>query len=348
MNAVPTFVEHARAVLMRREQDGIRGIGHERNRFATHIEMAGFAQKRIDDISAVDLRDFVRDMQAKQALKRPEGETLSVETTKRVFALVCAVFTDAVERELIKASPANGVKIRKRADARSTREKWTYLTLEEQKLLAKCPSIPECDRLTIRFAIATGLRQGELYNLHLPDLITGPNAPRVVVRYGRSGLPPKSGKMRQVPLFGDGLVTARRWLYLLADYCPDNPRGLVFPRPDGTVRACGKPFAGDNTFRRYMEAAGITRRVRWHDLRHTFCSNLVTGVLGQTWPLLMVKEMAGHSSVTITERYAHVGQRDLVSLGAASSFVHEEAPEPEPFYNIEWPEMPSVEMEEAS
>ncbi len=37
----------------------------------------------------------------------------------------------------------------------------------------------------------------------------------------------------------------------------------------------------------------------------------------------MVKEMAGHSSVTITERYAHVGQKDLVKLGAASPFAHE-------------------------
>lgn len=323
---MPLFVDHARDVLVRRRQDGVRGIDHEENRFSTHIEGAAFAQRPLDQVTAVDLRDFIREMLAKQAIKRPVGETLSVETVKRVFALVCAVFTDAVERDLLKASPAYGVKIRKRADARSTRERWTYLTLEEQKLVARCAAIPECDRLTIRFAIATGLRQGELYNLHLPDLITGPDTPHVVVRYGRAGLPPKSGKMRKVPLFGDGLIAARRWLYVLPEYAPSNPLGLVFPRPDGTVRACGKPFAGDNTFRRYMRAAGITRRVRWHDLRHTFCSNLVTGVLGQTWPLLMVKEMAGHSSVTITERYAHVGQKDLVNLGAASSFTHEDAP----------------------
>lgn len=312
---------------MRRRQDGVRGIDHEENRFITHIEQAAFAQKPISEVTAVDLRDYVREMQAKQAIKRAPGETLSVETVKRVFALVCAVFTDAVERDIIKHGPHVGVKIRKRADARSTRERWTYLTLDEQKLVAKCPSIPECDRLTIRFAIATGLRQGELYNLHLEDLITGHDRPRVVVRYGRAGLPPKSGKMREVVLFGDGLVASRRWLYILPEYAPHNPLGLVFPRPDGTVRACGKPFAGDNTFRRYMQAAGITRRVRWHDLRHTFCSNLVTGVLGQTWPLLMVKEMAGHSSVTITERYAHVGQKDLVSLGAKSAFAHDEMPE---------------------
>lgn len=327
------FVDHAREVLVRRRQDRVRGIDHEENRFSTHIERAAFAQKPISEVTAVDLRDYLREMQAKQAIKRPLGETLSVETVKRVFALVCAVFTDAVERDIIKHPPHVGVKIRKRADERATREKWTWLTLEEQKLVAKCPSVPECDRLTIRFAIATGLRQGELYNLHLEDLLTGPDSPHVLVRYGRAGLPPKSGKMRKVPLFGDGLVSSRRWLYLLPDYAPHNPLNLVFPRPDGTIRACGKPFAGDNTFRRYMRAAGIERRVRWHDLRHTFCSNLVTGVLGQTWPLLMVKEMAGHSSVTITERYAHVGQKDLVALGTASSFAHDELP---PVADTEW------------
>lgn len=304
----------------------MRGHYHEVNRFATHIEGAAFAQKRLDEIAPVDLRDWLREMQAKQAIRRAPGVTLDTGTVKRAFALVCAVFVDAVERDVLKVAPHRDVRVKKRADERSTREKWTYLTLDEQKLLAKCPSIPETDRLIIRFAIATGLRQGEQYHLRLDDLHTGPHNPHVFVRFGRQNLPPKSGKMREVVLFGDGLVAARRWLYLLADYAPENPHRLVFPLPNGGYRASGKPLGQNNLFKQYLAAAGITRRVRWHDLRHTFCSNLVTGVLGQVWPLLMVKEMAGHSSVTISERYAHIGQRDLRELGAACSFAHDAMP----------------------
>jgi hypothetical protein len=37
------------------------------------------------------------------------------------------VFTAALERDLLKASPCNGVKVKRRADERSTREKWTWL-----------------------------------------------------------------------------------------------------------------------------------------------------------------------------------------------------------------------------
>jgi len=145
-----------------------------------------------------------------------------------------------------------------------------------------------------------------------------------------------------VPLFGDGLVSARRWLYVLPEYATTNPLGLVFPSPAGAIRNVGKPLLTNAAWKGALRSAGITRRVRWHDLRHTFCTNLVTGALGHPWPLVAVKEMAGHSSVTITERYAHVGQKDLVQLGAASSFAHEpmpiaDAPGPD-FYAFPWDE----------
>lgn len=318
------FVDHARTILDRREREGIRGIYHERNRFSTHIEHASFASMSLAEIRPRDLRSWVRDM----AEKRAQGtdHPLATDTIKRAFSLVSAVFTAAVEDDLIEMNPASDVRVKKRADARATVEKWTILSLEEQKALAACVSIPVCDRLAIRFAIATGLRQGEQFSLRLTDLHTGPDNPHVVVRFGGArDLPPKSGKIRKVVLFGDGLIAARQWLYELSTFAPENPLALVFPTPKGGRRAVGKPLGNGGMFRLHLRRIGVTRRVRWHDLRHTFCSNLVTGVLGQTWPLLMVKEMAGHSSVTITERYAHVGQKDLVKLGEESSFAHEES-----------------------
>ncbi len=344
--STPLFVDFAREALDLRSEDGIRGIGSERNRFLNHIEGASFAAKPLDAITSVDMRDWLREMSRKNAADTRGERRLTTETIKRAFALVSSIFTAAHERDMIPHSPCMGVRVKRLADESATREKWTYLTLDEQKAIASCSAIPEVDRLAIRFAIATGLRQGEQFSLMLKDLHTGPDAPHVFVRFGKPNLPPKSGKTRQVPLFGDGLVAARRWSYELAAYAPSNPFAIVFPTPRGGRRSVGKPLGGGGKLKRYLALVGITRRVRWHDLRHTFCSNLVTGALGKTWPLVAVKAMAGHSSVTITERYAHIGQRDLVSLADESSFSHDPMPlasaSADDFFAGEWEEAESA------
>ncbi len=51
--------------------------------------------------------------------------------------------------------------------------------------------------------------------------------------------------------------------------------------------------------------AGLARPVRFHDLRHTCATLLLSGAWGRSWSYEEVKEMLGHSSVKVTERYAH-------------------------------------------
>lgn len=316
------FRTYAMQILDRREREGIRGIDHERNRFSTHIWNAPFATTELGAIRPKDLRAWTRAMQDKKAQVRNDDRLLATDTVKRSMSLVSAVFTAAVEDELIEMSPATGVKVKKRVDERSTKEKWTFLTLEEQKLIANCHAIPLADRLAIRFAIATGLRQGEQFALELRDLHVGLESPRVFVRFGKPGLPPKSGKTRTVPLMADGLIAAKEWLYLVGEYAPCNPHALVFPYHTGSRRTVGKPLGHGAKLKRHLVHVGITRRVRWHDLRHTFCSNLVTGVLGRRWTLEEIRPLAGHSSVTITERYSHIGDQELARAADETSFAH--------------------------
>jgi Phage integrase family len=67
------------------------------------------------------------------------------------------------------------------------------------------------------------------------------------------------------------------------------------------------------------KAAGIDRHVRWHDLRHTFASSLVAGVWGgDAWRLDEVRDLLGHSSVTVTEQYAHLAPSALAKSAAAT------------------------------
>lgn len=70
----------------------------------------------------------------------------------------------------------------------------------------------------------------------------------------------------------------------------------VFCRLNGTPL---KRF--DSAWRRICKIAGIDN-FHYHDLRHTFCSNLLLS--GSD--LKDVKEMIGHSDIAMTDRYSHI------------------------------------------
>lgn len=55
-----------------------------------------------------------------------------------------------------------------------------------------------------------------------------------------------------------------------------------------------------------LARAGIARHVRFHDLRHTFCSHLAQGTWGRAFTLHEIKDLAGHSDIKVTQRYAHL------------------------------------------
>jgi integrase len=134
-------------------------------------------------------------------------------------------------------------------------------------------------------SLHTGMRRGELFALtwQSVDLAAG----RITVH----GATAKSGTTRHVPLNSEALAVLRGW----HDQAADNA-GLVFPGKDG---------AAFNNVRRSWEgvlrAARITR-FRWHDMRHTFASNLVMAGVD----LNTVRELLGHSDYKMTQRYAHL------------------------------------------
>ena len=57
----------------------------------------------------------------------------------------------------------------------------------------------------------------------------------------------------------------------------------------------------DKAWRRTCALAGFNN-LHFHDLRHTFCSNLI--LAGSD--LKAVKEMIGHSDIAMTDRYSHL------------------------------------------
>jgi integrase len=323
-----SFADFGRRVLDLRECDGVRGIRQERSRFRAHLEESSIAPRPVADIRTADIVALTRAIGRKAADDGREARKLSRHTVARCLSLASAIFDEAIRQDLRSDNPAKGVRLRKEA---RTQEPWDYLRLEEQRAIATCADVPLWARLMMGFAWGTGLRQGEQWNLERRDLHTEGDDPYVVVRFGSKGHAPKNGRIRRVPLFGDGLAAAKRWLQVLPGYAPKNPVGLVFPTVTGCRRGVGAPERGETNAEmaarratkrgkvellpEWLRQAGVTREVRWHDLRHTCASSLVAGWWGRTWTLQEVCEMLGHSSIVVTQRYAHLGETSLRRAG---------------------------------
>lgn len=304
-----------------RELAGVRSIDTDRSRWAVHIAGAHWATWPLASITRAHVRDWLDGLLRKRAKpghgqkKRPTGK-LGRVTVQNILNLLRCCLEAAVEKELLDANPARGLKLPKGSGA--THEPWTYLLPEEQAAFLTCEAIPEEDRDLVAFALGSGLRQGEQWNLQLVDV----GAERVTVRYGSKGKATKSGRIRRVPLFGLAADALARQLERLKGQ--PNPERLVWPLPSGCRRQKGKAPRG---WQAWLTAAGLGdpaqrhdgQPVRWHDLRHSCASSLVAGWWGRRWSLEEVKGLLGHRSVTTTERYAHLADSALDAAGKGTA-----------------------------
>jgi integrase len=250
-----------------------------------------------------------------------------------VLVLVRRFFAWALDRDYVAANPALGIKPEQddREDEDGYHAGW-YLTREQQvNVIRLAGADPE--RHLIAFAMGTGLRLGELLCLHIDDVdLDGPN-PRVVVKWGswdpkgRRFRSPKGRKTRTVPLFGMALDAVREWTAALPAFAKRNPLGLMFPTRRGALRTKA-PKVWATVQESFGVCPRIGRRIWWHLLRHTFASSLVAGWWGAPRRMLdEVRTLMGHSSVKVTEKYAHLSDQTVDNIGtemrAAWSTCHD-------------------------
>jgi integrase len=166
----------------------------------------------------------------------------------------------------------------------------------------------EQDAAIFLTAAFTGLRQGELIALRWRDVDFAGSAIRVRASYTNGHLTsPKSGKVRSVPMaarVGETLARLGQREYWNGD------DDLVF------VGITGSYLDGSALSKRYraaLERASL-RRLRFHDLRHTFGTRVI-GVAD----IRRVQEWMGHANVQTTMQYLHYVPRpqDAALVGKA-------------------------------
>jgi len=200
---------------------------------------------------------------------------VSGSTVNRELALLKRMFNLAIAWDLfLSANPVRKVKF-----FREFNTGLRVVSPEEEMNLLQNAS-PYLQDL-IRFALNTGLRIGEIFSLRWSNLDLNKGILTVFA--------PKTEKLRDVPINSETRKVLEAWWL-------GRKNEVVFYNPE-----TGKPFVDLKAgFAVACKKAGISG-VTWHTLRHTFASRLVNSGVD----IVTVKELLGHSSLSVTMRYAH-------------------------------------------
>lgn len=238
--------------------------------------------KRLRDIRGADAAQVVDALIA----------NWSTRTTNLVIGVLQSLMNDATEMRQIAANPLVGFK-----PLREELKEFRYWDKAEIQQFLNANRNTWFYPLFVA-ALNTGMRRGELCGLKW-DRVNFPLRQLSVTRtWDRFGLKEctKSGKKRIVPMNED-VFRAIQPLW------KDQRSEFVFCEEDGSpinVAHMDRHF-------RYARTRAGSSKIRFHDLRHSFASHFMMNK-GSIYDL---QKILGHSTVKMTERYAHLSPSHL-------------------------------------
>ena len=226
---------------------------------------------------------------------------LSPRTTEYALATIRQLFNYSKRNGLFKGdNPVSSVKI-PRADNKRLR---FFTHTEAGELLTALKARNETLYCMALLSLHSGLRAGEIRALKWGDVNF--EGKTLILKDTKDTKPGQthSGKTRIAFLTADGLL-------ILKEMDRKSPEDFAFQGKDGKMLA--------ETSRIFSEIVdnlgfneGITDRrqkVVFHTCRHTYASWMVE----QGVDLYTVKELMGHCTISVTERYAHVSNGTLLN-----------------------------------
>lgn len=154
-------------------------------------------------------------------------------------------------------------------------------------------------------AYSAGLRVSEVVNLRLSDV----DSKRMTLLIQQS----KGKKDRYVNLSPVLLDILRSYLK------KQNPRPITYLF-EGQMP--GEPYSVRSAQQIFMyakKAAGISKSITFHGLRHSFATHL----LEKGVDIKYIKDILGHFDIKTTERYVHVARKKLVNIVSPLDDLHE-------------------------
>lgn len=220
-----------------------------------------------------------------------------------ILGCLLTMLNDALEWQYMSKNPLASYKQVKEPELHF--DYWT--AVEIQQFLNATRFHPLAPLIIV--ALNTGMRRGELCALKWDRVDFVQNQIIVSRSLGRYGLSEttKSGKKRYVPI---NPAVRKEFETLLK-----HQRGeFVFSNE------VGGPIDAHHLcrdFHRLQKKAGFTRLIRFHDLRHTFASHFMMKG-GNIYDL---QKILGHSTLEMTQRYAHMSPDHLAQAIQIVSFT---------------------------
>ncbi len=293
MEKAPTLQEYSKKWLEGYSRNVNKESTYESNQslLENHI-LPEFGSRRIDQIKRSELKAFLLN----------KMETHSVATVKNIKACMSGIFNYARDDELINANPLSHLKIFPRQDVKRGVDR---LTAEELTLFLETAEkhFPKYYPFFLLLS-KTGLRLGEAIALRWGDIDLNSHLIHVRQNIVRGKITtPKSKQTRKVDM---------------SEHLEAVLKGLKHQRKEEKLRygwqeipelvffnSNQNPYDINNlrkqVFFRILDKAGL-RRIRIHDLRHTYASILLENGESPVY----VKEQLGHHSIKITvDLYGH-------------------------------------------
>jgi integrase/recombinase XerC len=260
----------------------LRSYRADLRQFCEYLATDSGRSTSLAKIEAVDPR------QVRGWLASLHGRGLDATSIARKLAAVRSWMRFLARRGRLERNPALDVR-----GPRLGRKLVSFLPPDESEALLDDGGLGPRDRAVLELLYATGLRVSELAGLTLADVDDETRTVRVV------------GKGRKERIVPFGAKAARALEAHLA--IRGTAKGPLF------VGARGRALGVRSIYelvRRRARASGITRRVSPHTLRHTFATHL----LDRGADLRLIQDLLGHSRLSTTQRYTHVGSAQLMKI----------------------------------
>ena len=304
----PTFKRYSEIYLAEKKPVFAAGT-YENYSHALERACKTLGDRKLHDIEMLDIKKYITAMQTSGA-NELTGKPYAHKTIVKHYIVLRSMFENAVENNILKYSPMQGMKRPKPRKDEEPKEPIVY-SESDVKYIMKClEKEPLKWQALILFAIDSGCRRGEIIGLKWEEIDLKPGRCNICrnAQYtagtGTYITTPKNGKSRTIYLTNISLPVLRAWKSEQIRMCfklgiPVN--GFCFTQDNGEMMNPQAPTAHLALFGRKYNLPGIHP----HALRHT----MATISIANGADVVSVSKKLGHSTPAITlEVYSHANE----------------------------------------